>query len=77
MPDISKNHPLKELDNTYTPLEKIRREKMKLHDLKYGCYYFTGHAIEDPRCCKCNRKQLGHYTSINSRIYCDPCLSGK
>lgn len=74
MPDISKNHPLKELDNTYTPLEKRRREEMHLHDLKYGQYYFTGHRRIFPHCCKCNKELLGESTSINGKVYCKECL---
>lgn len=50
---------LTEIDKTYTPLEKRRREEMRLYNTRYGFFRVANGPVEDRLCMRCGRKIVG------------------
>jgi hypothetical protein len=66
--------PREEMDKTYTPLEKRRREEMRLKPVRYGFFRVATEPTEFPKCVKCRTKLFGPHTVINGKHYCQACF---
>ena len=56
---------LQEMDRTYTPLEKKRREEMHLHTTRYGFFKVAKDATVFPICPTCTKEILGPCIIVN------------
>lgn len=61
------DHP-SEIDKTYTPMERRRREEMRLKDVKYGFFRVVKEAVAPPVCHKCSKNIYGQALVIDGKI---------
>ena len=70
---ILKDH-LQEMDITYTPLEKRRREEMGLRTVRYGMFTVPNEPRSFPICISCHKEIYGLVLSINGKTtHYHPC----
>lgn len=64
-----------ERDRTYTPLERARRESMRLKDVRYGFFRVAKDTIAPPICSRCNKNIYGQALVINGVMtHYEKCL---
>lgn len=66
-----------EINKTYTPLEKTRRDNMNLRDVKYGFFRVAKRPLDALLCDKCD-KDITHkdHVKVNGVPLCWECKLG-
>jgi len=73
MPILGNVH--EEENRTYTPLEKRRREEMRLKPVRYGFFRVTTEPVQFPQCANCGKEIYGQVLVKDGRTtHYYPCV---
>jgi len=73
MPILGNVH--EEENRTYTPLEKRRREEMRLKPVRYGFFRVVKDEVKFPVCANCGKEIYGQSNVVDGRVtHYYPCV---